>query len=147
MERKEFLSLLSGASASLLMMGCLGSCTKKDDPDMQPNQSGSGTPAKKDFTLNLDETGNASLKTKGNALVKNSVIIAYTNAGDYIAVDAACTHQGATIEYQASDSRFHCPSHGSNFKESGAVINGPATSALKQYKTALTGNNLRIYEA
>jgi cytochrome b6-f complex iron-sulfur subunit len=74
---------------------------------MQPNQPGSGPSTKKDFTLNLAQAGNLSLKTKGNALVKNGVIIAYTNAGDYIAVDAASTHQGTTVEYQAASSGFH----------------------------------------
>ncbi len=149
MERKEFLSLLSGASASLLIMGCMGSCTKKDldDPNMPPSQPGTGASAKMDFTLNLAQAVNATLKTKGNAIVKEGVIIAYTNAGDYIAVAAACTHQGTTVEYQAAASRFYCPTHGSNFNENGAVINGPASTALKQYKTALTGDNLRVYEA
>jgi cytochrome b6-f complex iron-sulfur subunit len=148
MERKEFLSLLSASTASFLMMGCLGGCSKKamDDPDMQPNQPGGGTSGKKDFTLNLEDAGNAPLKTKGNALVKNGTIVAYTNAGTYIAVAAACTHQGTTVEYQAAANRFHCPNHGSNFTESGAVINGPASIPLEQYKTTLTGNTLRVYE-
>lgn len=147
MERKEFLSLLSASTASFLVMGCLGGCSKKamDDPDMQPNQPGGGG-TKTDFTLNLDDAGNASLKTKGNALVKNGVIVAHTNAGAYIAVSAACTHQGTTVEYQASASRFHCPNHGSNFTETGAVLNGPAAAPLKEFKTTLTANNLRVYE-
>ncbi|CAN5828748.1 Rieske (2Fe-2S) protein [soil metagenome] len=147
MERKEFLSLLSAGTASFLVMGCLGGCSKKamDDPDMQPNQPGGGT-NKTDFTFSLDDAGNASLKTKGNALVKNGVIVAHTNAGTYIAVAAACTHQGTTVEFQAPANRFHCPNHGSNFTETGAVINGPAGTPLKQFKTTLTGNNLRVHE-
>lgn len=148
MERKEFLSLLSASTASFLVMGCLGGCSKDsaDDPDMQPRNPGSGTNSKVDFTLNLEDTSNASLKIKGNALVRNRVIVAYTNAGNYIAVAAACTHQGTIVEYQASRNLFHCPNHGSNFTESGAVINGPASTALQQYNTTLTSNNLRVFE-
>lgn len=148
MERKEFLSLLSAGTASFLAMGCLGGCSKKalDDPDMQPTKPGGGASGKTDFTLNLEDAGNASLKTKGNALVKNEVIVAHTNAGSYIAVAAACTHQGTTVEFQATANRFHCPNHGSNFTETGSVINGPAGIPLQQFKTTLTGNNLRVYE-
>ncbi len=148
MERKEFLSMLSASTASFLVMGCLGGCTKKtmDDPDMQPTTPGGGTSAKTDFTLNLEENANATLKTKGNALVKNGVIIAHTNAGTYLAVAAACTHQGTIVQYQANANRFHCPNHGSNFAESGTVINGPAAIALQQFKTTLTGNTLRVHE-
>ena len=148
MERKEFLSLVSASTASFLIMGCLGGCSKKamDDPDMQPNKPGTGPSGKIDFILNLDDAGNALLKTKGNALVKNGVIVAYTNAGTYIAVAAACTHQGTTVEYRANANLFHCPNHGSNFTETGAVIKGPADTPLEQYNTALTGSNLRVFE-
>jgi len=38
------------------------------------------------------------------------------------------------------------PQHGSAFSTTGSVLNGPATMALKQYKTTLTGDNLRVYE-
>jgi cytochrome b6-f complex iron-sulfur subunit len=148
MERKEFLSLLSAGTASMLMFGCLGGCTKKDseDPTPQPG-TGPGTGTKKDFTLNLADPTNNTLKTKGNALVSNGVIVAYTNAGAYIAVAAACTHQGFILKYEAAANRFHCDNHGSNFSETGTVLNGPATTKLKEYKTTLTGDNLRVYES
>ena len=50
-----------------------------------------------------------------------------------------------TIEYQGTNNRFFCSGHGSTFTNTVTVSNGPAAQALKQYKTALTGNNLRVY--
>jgi cytochrome b6-f complex iron-sulfur subunit len=149
MERKEFLSLLGSGSAALFALGCLGSCGGSSDADPQPNPGpgpGGGTPAKKDFTLDLNEAANSLLKTPGNAAVRNGVIVAHTNTGSYIAVSSVCTHEGFTIGYNAGSNNFVCPNHGSVFTATGSVANGPATNPLKQYVTALTGSTLRVYE-
>ena len=148
MERKEFLSLLGSSAAALFAVGCLGGCSQSDSEDPQPGgtTSGSGTSTKKDFILNLATPANSSLKTPGNALISNGVIVAYTTNSTYVALSSTCTHQGGTVGYDAAGKRFSCPVHGSNFSETGSVINGPATRALKQYKTTLTGDNLRVYE-
>lgn len=150
MERKEFLSMLSTGTASMLLFTCLGGCGNSKSEDPQPSNAGNtttpgtGGSTKKDFIIDLNTT--TSLKTKGNAVVQSGVIVAYTNGGSYIAVAAACTHQGTTVDFNAANTRFVCPNHGSVFTESGAVLNGPATLNLKQYKTTLTGNNLRVFE-
>jgi cytochrome b6-f complex iron-sulfur subunit len=149
MERKEFLSLLGTGSAAFFALGCLGGCGSKaadPQPDTGP-PTGGGPGAKKDFTLNLNDAANSSLKTKGNALLSNGVIVAYTNAGTYIALSSTCTHQSGTIGFNAGNSNFVCPNHGSVFNTTGAVVTGPASQALKQYNTALTGTSLRVYES
>lgn len=147
MERKEFLSLLGSSAAALFAVGCLGGCSSSDSDDPQPGGPGTGgSGSKKDFTLNLATPANAILKTPGNALISNGVIVAFTTASSYIAVSSTCTHQGGTIMYNATNKRFDCPVHGSAFNENGTVLNGPAATALKQYKTTLTGDNLRVYE-
>jgi cytochrome b6-f complex iron-sulfur subunit len=149
MERKEFLSLLGTSAAAFFAVGCLGGCGSKDsDPQPDPGAGGGGNPpAKKDFTLDLNDAANSLLKTKGNAVTRNGVVVAYTNAGSYIAVAATCTHEGGTLGYNAGNNNFVCPNHGSVFTENGAVANGPATRALKQYTTTLTGSNLRVFES
>jgi cytochrome b6-f complex iron-sulfur subunit len=145
MERKEFLSLLGTSAAAFFALGCLGGCGSKE-ADPQPDAG--GTPAgKKDFTLDLNDAANSLLKTKGNALTRNGVIVAYTNAGSYLALASTCTHEGGTIGYNAGNNNFVCPNHGSAFTDKGAVAKGPATQALKQYTTTLTGSNLRVYES
>ena len=144
MNRKEFLALMGSGAATVVFAGCLGGCSQKED-DPAPNNN-PGASGKKDFTLNLTDAANASLQTNGGHVVSNGIIVGRTTTGDFVAVSSACTHMGATLTFEASDNRFHCPSHFSNFGLDGKVINGPAALPLKQYKTTLTGNSLRVFE-
>lgn len=132
MNRKEFLSILGISAGGLVVATCLGGCKKTET-----NAT--------DFTLDLNSSVNSALNTNGGFVVTKGIIVARTNSGTYIAVAAACTHEGTSVSYQAANNRFHCPSHGANFSSSGAVLNGPANTALLQYKTELTGTTLRIY--
>jgi len=144
-ERKDFIEKVGMSGAALLVMGCLGSCSKS---------SGTGTttptnPNKPvDFTINITTAPYNVLQNAGGFYVDNAtnVIIAKTSAGVLIAVSSLCTHQATTIEFQNSNNRFYCSGHGSTFSMAGAVTTGPATTALKAYKTALSGSLLRIYE-
>ena len=104
---------------------------------------------KLDFTLNLNQMANNSLNSKGGFVVSQNVIIARTLLDDnFLAVAAACTHEGIIISYRANSNDFKCPKHGSEFTSAGAVQAGPATAALTKYKTAFdkTANTLRIFE-
>jgi cytochrome b6-f complex iron-sulfur subunit len=98
-----------------------------------------------DFTLNLNDAANSALKTNGGYLYNNGLIVAHTIHGTYIAVSSACTHAGTSVYYDSGSDVFHCPSHGSNFRLDGSVINGPAGSPLATYHTSLNGASLRVY--
>ena len=100
-----------------------------------------------DFTINISISPYNSLNTAGGFYVDktNNIIIARTLANEYIAVSSLCTHEQVTIDFQANSNRFYCSAHGSAFFTTGAVLTGPAKVALKQYKTTLTGSNLRVY--
>ena len=60
-------------------------------------------------------------------------------------MSSICTHQQASITYQANSNRLYCAAHGSVFTTAGAVTTGPATTALKKYQTSLTGTMLRVF--
>jgi cytochrome b6-f complex iron-sulfur subunit len=134
MDRKEFLSLVGVSAGGVLLASCLGGCAKENAVPLNIN-----------FTLDLNESANAPLRANGGFVARQGVIVARTNAGDFIAVAAACTHQGTTVQYQAGNSRFFCPNHGSTFTESGQVINGPANRPLQRFNTELIGDILRIF--
>jgi cytochrome b6-f complex iron-sulfur subunit len=148
MERKDFIEKVGLSAASILIFGCMQSCSKSDSPATTQPPSNNNPANKVDFTINITNSPYTSLNTAGGFYVErtNNIIIARTLTNDFIAVSSLCTHQQVTIDFQASNNRFYCSAHGSVFGTTGAVLNGPAASALKQYKTTLTGSSLRIFE-
>ncbi|MEY3737693.1 MAG: hypothetical protein RL544_471 [Bacteroidota bacterium] len=144
MERKDFIEKVGMSGAALLVMGCLGSCSKSSGS----SSGGTTNTNPVDFTINITTAPYNVLQNAGGFYVDSAtnVIIAKTSAGALIAVSSLCTHQAVTIEFQNTNNRFYCSGHGSTFSTTGAVTNGPATTALKAYKTALSGSLLRIYE-
>ena len=148
MKRDEFLHLF-GFGATMLLTGCLGSCASKtDNPQPSSGPGSSPSPTQPiDFTLDLTDPANAQLNNPAFGYVygaSNRVIVAKTTAGTYIALAAACTHQGTSVQFQPNADNFLCPNHGSQFSTSGAVLNGPAAAPLRVYTVTQTGNVLRI---
>jgi len=140
MDRQEFLRLL-GTTGVAVCAGCaLESCSSSDDP-------GPSGPTGIDFTIDLSDPANAALLNDDGFVYKSNIIIVCLNASaqTFTAVSQRCTHQGTTINWQASQDRFRCPAHGSIFSSAGTVINGPASISLRQYNTLLTGTELRVF--
>lgn len=142
MNRKEFFSRVGFGAAAALLPACIAglasSCSSDNSTSPSPAQAPSGV----DFLLDVS-TG--SLATNGGYLVSQGIVVARTNSGTYIAVSASCTHEGTNVNYVASANDFYCPNHGAQFSSTGVVTRGPANTNLKQYKTSLTGNSLRVY--
>jgi cytochrome b6-f complex iron-sulfur subunit len=151
MERKDFIEQVGLSAASILIFGCMQSCSKSDSPaSSQPNGSNNNPPTNKiDFTINITNNPYTSLNTAGGFYVDRTtnIIIARTLTNDFIAVSSLCTHQQVTIDFQANNNRFFCSGHNSAFSTTGTVLGGPAPAPLKAYKTALTGNSLRVFES
>jgi len=137
MERKEFLSLIGIGTASIVFSSCFEGCSPEDQVAAPPSNI--------DFTLDLTNSAYSSLNTDGGYIYKSGLIVARTLSGLYVAVSAACTHEGTNVKFEGSNNRFHCPTHNSNFSTSGTVLSGPANKSLKQYHTSLNGTSLRVY--
>ena len=137
MDRKEFLSQLGISAAGLVLFGCMGGCEKETVPT---------APSNVNLTLDLTSATYSNLLTPGQfAYTSNGIIVAQTKAGNYVAVWPFCTHQGVGLQFEAGNNNpFFCTAHGSRFSSTGAVVAGPASSALKQYTVTKTGNTLII---
>ena len=72
-----------------------------------------------------------------------AVVVTRTSAG-VVAFNRACTHQGTLVTVNAAN-QLYCISHGSLFNlTTGAVIEGPASRALTQYKVTETGGAIYL---
>ena len=52
------------------------------------------------------------------------------NDGTVHAFSPVCPHMGCHVAFNAAESSWDCPCHGSRFKPNGDVISGPAESPL-----------------
>jgi len=71
--------------------------------------------------------------TGGVVRHRGAVVGAYRDPGGQLyVVDTTCTHLGCEVSWNPAERTWDCPCHGSRFGWDGRVIEGPATSALKQ---------------
>jgi len=99
-----------------------------------------------DLTLveNQDlNTIGGTLALTGNALDSQGILVHRSGEDSVKAFSRYCTHQGCTIE-AFKDSISTCLCHGSKFNTAGNVVNGPASSSLKQYTASLSDNTVAI---
>lgn len=150
MERKKFLTQL-GISLAAVCAGCnmasCGSKPKQDDPAPTDGNVTGNTGGDNGTSL-LNADLNNELKNAGEFKTGNGIILVRLSQGStanaFTAVQVACTHQGVSIGWNAVQEKFICPAHGSQFDAHGAVLQGPAAIALKEYKVNIAGNKLTV---
>lgn len=83
----------------------------------------------------------------GGALVTAAngapVVVAQPTQGQYVAMSAICTHQGAVVQVDTG-LVLRCPAHGSEFDagQQGKAITRPATDPLPTIPVTVDGSNL-----
>ena len=100
-------------------------------------------PTNVDFTVDLNTPAFAALNNNGGVVYNGGLIVVRTSTGAFIAVSQACTHAGATVQFDGT--QFVCPAHGSIFRLDGSVARGPAGSPLARYNTSLNGHLLGVF--
>jgi cytochrome b6-f complex iron-sulfur subunit len=148
--RKEFLIQVTvggvALGASSVLATFLASCSLPNDPEGADLPTTNGTVSGNKLTVDISP--GSPLVQNGYAIVQysgGSVLVAHADDGSYHAMTSICTHQGCTIDQYISGSKeFVCPCHGSRFSNTGTVTNGPASTALKQYATTISGTQLII---
>ncbi len=136
MQRREFLIKSLQAGAAVAVPVVYSSCSKDDDEDLLPPGES--------ITIDLDSSQYSQLKTDGNAVIVQKVIVANPGSEEFVALSSICTHQGCEISYNHSNGNFPCPCHGSVFSGTGSVLQGPATTPVKRFTVTREGNVLTI---
>jgi cytochrome b6-f complex iron-sulfur subunit len=148
--RKEFLLKMAAGGvilgASSAVASYLASCSLPNDPQGTNLPTTTGNVSGNKITIDISP--GSPLVQNGFAIVPysgGSVLVAHADDGSYHAMTSICTHQGCTIDqYDSGSKTFVCPCHGSRFSNTGAVVNAPASTPLKQYATTVSGNQLII---
>lgn len=145
MERKDFLQKFAiGGSVLLTAPLLLNSCSDGTDDvmdDADDDNNGNDDDA---ITVDLTDDDYSDLGTVGGFAYSGNIIIIRSGANSYLAFSKVCTHQGCTVTFNASENELPCPCHGSVFSTSGAVLEGPASTSLKQYSVSKSGDILTI---
>jgi cytochrome b6-f complex iron-sulfur subunit len=143
------LGLSSGALMAFYCLGGLTACSSETEPaPVTPPATTTPPPAsgKIDFVLDLTSNDFKKLKTEGEYVYKDNIIIANVKGGKYVALSKECTHQNTSVQYRINSDDFWCPTHGSEFGTGGKVNKSPAASPLKVFSTELKADALRIFE-
>lgn len=86
--------------------------------------------------------GTASTRAIGARLV----VVVSTMDGTLRAFDARCTHLGCTVGFDSSTREIACACHGGRFALDGAVLAGPAPSALRALALELVGDEVVVVD-
>lgn len=102
--------------------GSASSSTSSTTPEREPKGTDLGASA------SVPVGGSASFTDPPTG---NPAIVIQQKAGEFVAFDAVCPHEGCTVAYQPSAKIIACPCHGSEFNaHTGAVLQGPAPTGL-----------------
>lgn len=61
-------------------------------------------------------------------------------------INAVCTHLGCVVPWNASENKFMCPCHGSQYNAEGKVVRGPAPLSLALAHANVTDDKLVFSE-
>ena len=145
--RREF-CVRTCQAVSLLTLGavapgCGGSSTSPSSAPSLPSVT--GALVNRTLTINVDAASPLAA-VGGAAMVTVSTgtyLVARTAQTTVTTVTSVCTHEGCAVSGFAN-SVYVCPCHGSEFSTSGAVVQGPATSSLRQFPTTFDNNVVTI---
>ena len=138
MNRKDFLSKISLGAAFALTAGCLGACSKGEDITTSAMLGGVN------FELDLNDSTNAAILVNGGYIVKNQVVVAKDNTGEYVAATQRCSHEGL-YRVIMKNNAWYCPEHGAQFSLNGTGLNSDGRKGLTVYNTELNGSILRVF--
>jgi cytochrome b6-f complex iron-sulfur subunit len=76
--------------------------------------------------------------------VNNKPVLVVHTADGYRALSAICTHLGCILFWNEQREVIACPCHEAYFSTNGAVISGPPTSALEEYRLVVEGGEIYV---
>jgi cytochrome b6-f complex iron-sulfur subunit len=136
MGRRQFMNLLTFGAVTGTALGALYPVIKYFIPPS--SGGGSGGVTAKDALGNDVKVGeflathSAGDRVLAQGLKGDPTYLVVTDekeVGGY-GINAVCTHLGCVVPWNASENKFMCPCHGSQYDNTGKVVRGPAPLSL-----------------
>ena len=139
--RRVVLQTIGAGTVGCMMPACGEESVEGSVP------TGTATMCGNNLCLSLAE--NPELTAVGGILFfaqvpARKLFVMRVSESEFRVLSAICTHQGCTVEWNASAERFDCPCHGSQYTAAGTVMRGPAGSPLRTFTPELAGDQLTI---
>jgi cytochrome b6-f complex iron-sulfur subunit len=134
--RRQFMNLLTFGAATGTALGALYPIVKYFLPPSS-GAAGGGITAKDE--LGNDVKASQFLQAHGagdrslvQGLKGDPTYLVVTDGGslEQYGINSVCTHLGCVVPWNASENKFICPCHGSQYNATGKVVRGPAPLSL-----------------
>ncbi len=111
--------------------------------------SGSGSLAKVTSLqkLKVGVNGPFTFTVAGPQPNTNAIFLVRSAKGTVTALEATCRHLGCPVAWKATDNRFECPCHGSEYSNTGKVVAGPAMRNLYNHQVAIRGGQVWVFSS
>lgn len=70
--------------------------------------------------------------------------LAHINDGGFLAIYQRCTHLGCTVPWVATENKFICPCHNSQFEITGEVLSPPAPRPLDLFHVSIEDGVVKV---
>ncbi len=136
MGRRQFMNLLTFGTVTGVALGALYPVVKYFIP---PSSGGAGGGVTAQDSLGKDvkvseflTTHNAGDRTLVQGLKGDPtyLVVQEDKTLASYGINAVCTHLGCVVPWNASENKFMCPCHGSQYDNTGKVVRGPAPLSL-----------------
>ena len=134
--------MTTGATVAGTLTDCGGGGSSPSSPSAPPTPP----PVTGEIRIPLMGVGQ-SVEASANLVGGLQTPLAVTRLTDtqVVAVSRICTHMSCTINMPAAaGGTLDCPCHGSRFRTTGQVVNGPANRALFQFPARIQSNEVII---
>ncbi|MGK7951578.1 MAG: cytochrome b6-f complex iron-sulfur subunit [Xenococcaceae cyanobacterium] len=151
MGRRQFMNLLTFGSITGVALGALYPVVKYFIP-ASSGGAGGGVTAKDALGndiiiseyLQEHQAGDRSL-AQGLKGDPTYVVIKDDNTLENYGINAVCTHLGCVVPWNASENKFMCPCHGSQYDATGKKVRGPAPLSLALAHAEVTEDDKLVF--